>query len=224
MAEIGGIRLKDISHHNQDELCTSRPAYRQGRKLTSVKVFTIASESQHLYVYGVPKIHLRNELKSLFNKYGQILNIHVVADVKVELFTECFHIQYKRIQSARIAKRLVDNKSFYGGVLHVCYAPEHESLEETKLKLQQREKDVLSRLNKYNKEFQKSNKVLENDNATKRQLVDESSSLVTKANEASISHIYKEDEPILKRAKKSSQHNIEQYNLTFPNFSDNNYG
>lgn len=45
-----------------------------------------------------------------------------------------------------MAKRILDNKSFYGGVLHVCYAPERESLEDTRAKLLQRSKDVLSRL------------------------------------------------------------------------------
>ncbi|KAL3283648.1 hypothetical protein HHI36_006787 [Cryptolaemus montrouzieri] len=144
--------LKEIPQHKQQELCTTRPAYRQGRKLTAVKVYSVMSESQHLYIYGVPKINLRNELKSLFNKYGQILSIHIVPDVKVEMFTECFHIQYGRIQSARIAKRFVDNKSFYGGVLHICYAPEHETVQETISKLQLREKDVLTKLCKYNAE------------------------------------------------------------------------
>lgn len=71
---------------------------------------------------------------------------HAVTDHQTEIFTECYHAQYHRIQSARIAKRLLDNKSFYGDVLHVCYAPEYETVAETREKLQQRKKDVLSRL------------------------------------------------------------------------------
>lgn len=110
-------------------------------------MYTINNESPHLYVYGVPSINLRAELKTLFQKYGQIIKIHVVQDAETEPFTECFHVQYQSIQSARIAKRFVDTKNFYGGVLHVCYAPEHESIEETKNKLAQRNKDVLRRLN-----------------------------------------------------------------------------
>lgn len=62
------------------------------------------------------------------------------------MFTECYHVHYAKIQSARIAKRQLDNRSFYGGVLHVCYAPERESVEDTRAKLLQRSKDVLSRL------------------------------------------------------------------------------
>lgn len=42
----------------------------------------------------------------------------------------------------RVAKRLIDNKNFFGGVLHVFYVPELETLAETKAKLIQRRKDV----------------------------------------------------------------------------------
>lgn len=31
--------LKELKHHRQHELCTTRAAYRQGRKLTAVKVY-----------------------------------------------------------------------------------------------------------------------------------------------------------------------------------------
>lgn len=30
--------LKELKHHKQQDLCTTRPRYRQGRKLTAVKV------------------------------------------------------------------------------------------------------------------------------------------------------------------------------------------
>lgn len=73
-------------------------------------------------------------------------NFQPVNKYKTEIFTECFHVHYERIQSARIAKRFLDNKSFYGELLHVCYAPEFENVEETLAKLLQRRKDVLSRL------------------------------------------------------------------------------
>jgi hypothetical protein len=39
----------------------------------------------------------------------------------------------------------MDNRAFYGGILHVCYAPEMESLAETRAKLIQRRKDVAVR-------------------------------------------------------------------------------
>ncbi|KAL6257424.1 hypothetical protein P5V15_010996 [Pogonomyrmex californicus] len=50
------------------------------------------------------------------------------------------------IQSARIAKRLIDNKNFFGGILHVFYVPELETLAETKAKLLQRRKDVAKQI------------------------------------------------------------------------------
>ena len=46
----------------------------------------------------------------------------------------------------RFAKHMIDDRSFYGGILHVCYAPELESVSETRQKLQQRKYDVLKRV------------------------------------------------------------------------------
>lgn len=70
-----------------------------------------------------------------------------------EEFTECFHANFENIQSARKAKKLTDMKNFYGSVLHVCYAPELETCEETRQKLNQRKvyiKKILMRLKKEN--------------------------------------------------------------------------
>lgn len=43
-----------------------------------------------------------------------------------------------KLSGFRAAKRNMDEKSFYGGVLHVCYVPEYETVEDTRLKLQDR--------------------------------------------------------------------------------------
>lgn len=40
----------------------------------------------------------------------------------------------------------MDEKSFYGGVLHVCYVPEYETVEDTRLKLQDRKRYVIRAL------------------------------------------------------------------------------
>lgn len=40
--------------------------------------------------------------------------------------------------SYRVAKRRLDDLEFYGGILHVCYAPEYETVDETRWKLQER--------------------------------------------------------------------------------------
>ena len=42
----------------------------------------------------------------------------------------------------RIAKNKLDNSSFFGGILHVCYAPEFETVDDTREKLQQRRKII----------------------------------------------------------------------------------
>jgi hypothetical protein len=34
----GKTGIKKLSHHDRKELCTTRPRYRQGKKLTAVKV------------------------------------------------------------------------------------------------------------------------------------------------------------------------------------------
>lgn len=57
----------------------------------------------------------------------------------------------------RFAKRKLDDISFYGGVLHVCYAPELESIEETRAKLVQRRKEVHFKLNKFKNLEQNAN-------------------------------------------------------------------
>jgi len=41
---------------------------------------------------------------------------------------------------------LIDDRNFFGGVLHVFYAPELETLVETRAKLIQRRKDVATRI------------------------------------------------------------------------------
>lgn len=135
-----------LPHHEQYKLCHKRPTYRQGRKFTAVKVYTINDESQHLIVCGVPKINLNEELKSKFTPYGDLKYFHLIEGYEYEEFTEAFHVQYQRIQSARIAKRFLDGFNFYGGLLHVFYAPELESLSETRKKLNQRRRDVSTRI------------------------------------------------------------------------------
>jgi hypothetical protein len=46
----------------------------------------------------------------------------------------------------RAAKRKSDDKSFFGGVLHVCYAPEYESVEDVRRKMKDRQQAYVRRL------------------------------------------------------------------------------
>ncbi|KAJ0184404.1 hypothetical protein K1T71_000827 [Dendrolimus kikuchii] len=141
-----------LPHHEQQPLCTTRLPYRQGRKLTAVKVYTINNESAHLLIFNVPTLNLKQETKSLFSKFGKILQFNLATGYKTEKFTEAYHVLYERIQSARFAKKMTDGKGFYVEVLHVCYAPEFETLQETKQKLMQRRFDVARRLNTLHKQ------------------------------------------------------------------------
>ncbi|XP_066588468.1 RNA-binding protein 48 [Prorops nasuta] len=145
-----------LPHHEQSDLCHTRSLYRQGKKLTAIKVYTINDESQHLIISGVPKLDLRNELLKIIVPYGEIKQLHPVADYPTEEFTEAFHVQFAAIQSARIAKRFTDGKNFFGGLLHVFYSPELESIAETRVKLIKRQKDVLRRIQKNQKDFANS--------------------------------------------------------------------
>lgn len=59
-----------------------------------------------------------------------------------EEYCDVYWIKYLRIPSARLAKKKLDNWSFYGKCLHVCYAPEYESINETRFKLAERKKMI----------------------------------------------------------------------------------
>ncbi|XP_046976184.1 RNA-binding protein 48 [Vanessa cardui] len=135
-----------LPHHEQQTLCQTRLPYRQGRKLTAVKVYSITNESNHLLIFGVPSLNLRQETKALFIKFGKLLQFNITTQHAAEPFTETYHAQYEKTQPARIAKKMLDTKNFYGGILHVCYAPEFETVEETLQKLIQRQRDVVFRL------------------------------------------------------------------------------
>ncbi|CAH2987981.1 unnamed protein product [Chilo suppressalis] len=141
-----------LPHHEQQPLCTTRLPYRQGRKLTAVKTYTVVNESNHLLIFGVPTLNLRQELKALYYKFGKLIHFNVTKEHIAEEFTETYHAAFCDIQSARQAKRFTDTKNFYGGCLHVCYAPEYESVQETRNKLLQRQRNVLFRLKNLQKQ------------------------------------------------------------------------
>lgn len=117
------------------------------------------NESKHLYVFGVPRINLKNDLKRLLERSGSISHIENISDgitkagAKLELFTDCFHVVFEREEYARKAKRFNDAKNFMGGILHISYAFERETIEETRAKLNKRRMEVNFRL-KSNRKFE----------------------------------------------------------------------
>ncbi|XP_068223081.1 RNA-binding protein 48-like isoform X1 [Palaemon carinicauda] len=167
--------VEKLPHHDQLEFCYTRAKYRQGRKLTSVKVYTVNDESRYLIITGVPAIKIVEELERLCLRYGDIEVFKALPDYPQKEFEEAYLVKYKSIKKARFAKVKLDGKSFYGGVLHVCYAPELETLEDTREKLSDRRKSIAA-LTRYKLNASEINKTKQMDNvqirraATKRYL------------------------------------------------------
>lgn len=136
------MQLEVHPHHEQRKICASRAKYRDGRRPRAVKVYTINLESRYLLVQGVPAIGVMKELIEQFALFGAVEEYNPLDEYPAEQFTEVYLIKFQRLQSARVAKRKLDESSFFGGVLHVCYAPEFESVQETREKLQDRRRYV----------------------------------------------------------------------------------
>ncbi|WAQ93671.1 RBM48-like protein [Mya arenaria] len=139
-------------HHIKQPVCATRSPYREGRKATAVKVYTVNQESIYVLVQGVPSVGTSRELMRLFEAQGDLDDHRVLDEYPAAQFTETHLFKYKRIQSARFAKRKLDDWSFYGGVLHVCYAPEYENVEETRNKLRDRNRIILAKTRQYKKD------------------------------------------------------------------------
>ncbi|XP_032591073.1 RNA-binding protein 48 isoform X2 [Drosophila grimshawi] len=77
--------------------------------------------------------------------------------MELEAFTDVFAVQFDRLEQARRAKRQLDAKQFYGGILHISYAPERETFQELREKFLQRRKEIDYRL-QHNKMEQPTSK------------------------------------------------------------------
>ncbi|KAM7344698.1 RNA-binding protein 48 isoform 1-T1 [Cochliomyia hominivorax] len=153
-----------IEHHKQYEYCTTRLKYRQGRELKAVKTYTVANESQNLLIFGVPKINLIQELKQKLSRFGKLYHVRNVTgemlekQLELEQFTEVYWAKFYKIYEARKCKRFMDAKEFYGGILHISYAPEYETKEELRAKLQRRRTEIEFAL-KRNKSYKNEEKI-----------------------------------------------------------------
>ncbi|ROL48656.1 RNA-binding protein 48 [Anabarilius grahami] len=133
---------KVYKHHEQQNVAQTRAKYREGRRPKAVKVYTINLESRYLLVQGVPAIGVMTELVQLYALYGVVEEYRALDEYPAEQFTEVYLFKFQKLTSARVAKRHTDEKSFFGGQLHVCYSPEYETVEETRQKLQDRRRYV----------------------------------------------------------------------------------
>ncbi|XP_027703678.1 RNA-binding protein 48 [Vombatus ursinus] len=142
MADGGGQLGGYYPHHAQRAVCDSRAKYREGRRPRAVKVYTVNLESRYLIIQGVPAVGVMKELIEQFALFGAIEQYNALDEYPAEEFTEVYLIKFQKLQSARIAKRKLDERSFFGGLLHVCYAPEFETVPETREKLQERRRYI----------------------------------------------------------------------------------
>ncbi|XP_009999889.1 PREDICTED: RNA-binding protein 48 [Chaetura pelagica] len=112
-----------------------------------MQVYTINLESRYLLIQGVPALGVMKELVEQFALYGAIEEYHALDEYPAEQFTEVYLIKFQKLQCARVAKKKMDERSFFGSLLHVCYAPEFETVQETREKLQDRRKYIAKATN-----------------------------------------------------------------------------
>jgi len=143
------------AHHIKQDYCETRPKYRRTRKRTAVRVFTVSVESKYLIASNVPCTGVETELVKLFASFGTVDQHREIEDYPSEEFTKTFLVQYQEIQAAKTAKRFLDERYFFGAMLHVCYAPEYESVAETKAKLMHRLQSVTFRVRFLEKQCRK---------------------------------------------------------------------
>ncbi|KAL8550508.1 hypothetical protein ACS0TY_009073 [Phlomoides rotata] len=113
----------------------------------AVRVYTVCDESKYLIVRNVPSLGCGDELLKLFSTYGQVAECKPMDDEDCEPYTDVYWIKFHQINNARFAKRKLDESVLLGNRLQVSYAPQYESLSDTKEKLEVRRKEVLARLN-----------------------------------------------------------------------------
>ncbi|KAG9304970.1 hypothetical protein G9A89_003139 [Geosiphon pyriformis] len=107
----------------------NRPKYRAGRKPTAVKVYTINQESRYLVVENVPSIGLKKELIELCALYGTVEEYRHLDDYPCEEFTEVYWVKFQSLAES-------------SSPLRVRYAPEYETVQDTRDKLFERRQVV----------------------------------------------------------------------------------
>ncbi|KAL5196406.1 hypothetical protein ABZP36_008384 [Zizania latifolia] len=116
------------------------------REPAAVRVYTVCDESKYLIVRNVPSLGCGDELACLFATYGPVEECTPMDAEDCEPYTDVFFIKFSQVSNARFAKRKLDESVFLGNLLQVSYAPQFESLLDTKEKLEVRRKEVLGRM------------------------------------------------------------------------------
>nr|GMD98807.1 RNA-binding protein 48-like [Ipomoea batatas] len=113
----------------------------------AVRVYTVCDESKFLIVRNVPSLGCGDDLAKLFTTYGEVEECKPMDAEDCEPFTDVYWIKFQRVDNARFAKRKLDEFVFLGNRLQVSYAPQYESLSDTKEKLEGRRREVQTRVN-----------------------------------------------------------------------------
>nr|GMD97010.1 RNA-binding protein 48-like [Ipomoea batatas] len=113
----------------------------------AVRVYTVCDESKFLIVRNVPSLGCGDDLAKLFTTYGEVEECKPMDAEDCEPFTDVYWIKFQRVDNPRFAKRKLDEFVFLGNRLQVSYAPQYESLSDTKGKLEGRRREVQTRVN-----------------------------------------------------------------------------
>ncbi|OMO80180.1 Nucleotide-binding, alpha-beta plait [Corchorus olitorius] len=113
----------------------------------AIRVYTVCDESRYLIVRNVPALGCGDDLLKLFATYGDVEECKPMDAEDCEQFTDVYWIKFRLVSNARFAKRKLDEYVFLGNRLQVSYAPQFETLDDTKDKLEGRRKEVLAKLN-----------------------------------------------------------------------------
>lgn len=112
----------------------------------AIRVYTVCDESKFLIVRNVPALGCGDDLAKLFSAYGEVEECKPMDAEDCEPFTDVYWIKFQRTDNARFAKRKLDESVFMGNRIQVTYAPQYETLSDTKEKLEGRRREVLTRV------------------------------------------------------------------------------
>lgn len=128
-------------------MATNRPEYRDPKTPRAVKVYTIAQESRYLVIENVPALGLVENLLKLCSSFGPVQSHRLLDDhASATNYCDVVWIQFATTAAARIAKRTLDDKPFFSNLLRVSYAPEYETVDDLRSKLQERRYSVIQRV------------------------------------------------------------------------------
>jgi hypothetical protein len=97
---------------------------------------------RYLIVSDVPALGLEKELLKSFALYGEIEEYRHMDD-QGDKFNDVYWLKFKSIAAARLAKAKLNKSSFFSNELKVKYAPEFETIEDTREKIEERRSTIL---------------------------------------------------------------------------------